>query len=246
MVFITFLVLSLATMAIASVATRRFDPKDRSNDNLARAALTLLSSALIFTGAFTIITTWEDAAKLRSSAQSEAILGQGVLRTIEVVAPTDTSVATALAEYAESVIQNETGLNGTLEPSTEAEDAFISLALTTVGVVKASGLDLLESQAAVDSISSLKQAREQRVGELSSASVLPILLLLLMMAVINLAGIGLFPTGNSPRIKRIYCVGVALTVSGILTAIVVLQSVPFISPDLIESFTSLLSNATSR
>jgi uncharacterized membrane protein len=98
----------------------------------------------------------------------------------------------------------------------------------------------------VDSISSLKQAREQRVGELSSASVLPILLLLLMMAVINLAGIGLFPTGNSPRIKRIYCVGVALTISGILTAIVVLQSVPFISPDLIESFTSLLSNATSR
>ena len=245
-VFIIFSVLSIVTMTIASVVTRRFDPKDRSNDNLARAALTLLSSALIFTGAFTIVTSWEDAAQLRGSAQSEAIQGQGILRTVEELVPTDSSVALALAEYAESVIQNETGLDGTLEPSLEAEDAFVSLALTTVGVVRESGLDLLESQAVVDSISSLKQAREQRVSELSSAMILPILAVLLMMAVINLAGIGLFPTGNSPGIKRIYCVGVALAISGILTAIVVLQSVPFIHPQIAAPFESLLSNANSR
>ena len=233
-------------MTIASVATRRFDPKDRTNDNLARAALTLLSSALIFTGAFTLITSWEDAAQLRGSAQSEAIIGQGILRTIEVVAPTDSSVAQAMAEYAESVIQNETGLNGTLEPSIKSEDAFVSLALKAVGVVQKSGLDFVESQAVMDSIGNLKQAREQRIGELSSPIILPILGLLLMMAVINLAGIGLFPTGNSRGIKRIYCVGVALAISGIFTAIVVLQSVPFIHPELTAPFASLLSNATTR
>lgn len=246
LVLITFLVPCLVIVALASAATRNFDPKDRTNDNLARAALALLGGALIFTGAFTIITSWTEADQLRASAQREAILGQGIVRTVEVVAPTDSSVALAMATYAESVIQNETGLGGKLEPSQKAEDAFVSLALTTVGVVKGTGVGTLESQAVMDSISNLQQAREQRVGELSSSVFLPIIGLLVVMAVINLVGIGLFPSGTSHRLKWVYCSVVAVAISAILTTIVVLQSVPFIRPELTEPFGSLLSYATSR
>ncbi len=246
LVLLTFLVPCLVIVGLASVATRSFDPKDRTNDNIARAALAVLSGALIFTGAFTIITSWTEADQLRASAQREAILGQGIVRTIEVVAPTDSSVALAMATYAESVIQNETGLGGKLEPSMKAEDAFVSLALKTVGVVKATGVGTLESQAVMDSISNLKQAREQRVGELSNSVFAPIMGLLVVMAIINLVGLGLFPSGTSRRLKWVYCSVVAIAISAILTSIVVLQSVPFIRPELTEPFGILLSYATSR
>ena len=246
LVLLTFLVPCLVIVGLASVATRSFDPKDRTNDNIARAALAVLSGALIFTGAFTIITSWTEADQLRASAQREAILGQGIVRTIEVVAPTDSSVALAMATYAESVIQNETGLGGKLEPSMKAEDAFVSLALKTVGVVKATGVGTLESQAVMDSISNLKQAREQRVGELSNSVFAPIMGLLVVMAIINLVGLGLFPSGTSRRLKWVYCSVVAIAISAILTSIVVLQSVPFIRPELTEPLGILLSYATSR
>ncbi len=245
-VLVTFIVLCLVIVSLAGAATRSFDPKDRSNDNVARAALALVSSALIFTGAFTIITSWTVADQMRAAAQSEAITGQGILRTIEVVAPTDSSVALAMAEYAESVIQNETGLDGNLEPSLKTEDAFVSLALKTVRVVETSGMGTLRAQAVMESLNNLKLAREHRVGELSSKLFLPLIGLLFVMAVINLVGLGLFPSGTSRGLKRIYCSAVAVAIACILTSVVVLQSVPFIRSELTAPFAGLLSNATDR
>lgn len=245
-ILITLLVLCLVAVFLAGAATRNFDPQDRTNDNLARAAITILSGALIFTGAFTIITSWTVANQMRNAAQTEAIVAQGILRTVEVLVPTDTSVATAMANYAESVIQNETGLGGTLEPSLKSEDAFVTLVLNTVNLVENLRVDDLRAQAVTSSVNNLKIAREDRIGELSNQMYAPLIALLLVMSIINLVGIGLFPSGSSRGLKRVYSSVVAIAIACILTSVFVLQSVSFIGPEITAPFTDLLSDASGR
>jgi hypothetical protein len=239
-------VLSLAAVFLAGAATRNFDPQDRTNDNLARAAITIPSGALIFTGAFTIITSWTVANQMRNAAQTEAIVAQGILRTVEVLMPTDTTVATAMANYAESVIRNETGLGGTLEPSLKSEDAFVTLVLNTAGLVENLRVDDLRAQAVTSSVNNLKIAREDRIGELSNQMYAPLIALLLVMSIINLVGIGLFPSGSSRGLKRVYSSVVAIAIACILTSVLVLQSVSFIGPEITAPFADLLSHARGR
>jgi hypothetical protein len=61
------------------------------------------------------------------------------------------------------------------------------------------------------------------------------------MAVLNLAGIGIFPSGTSRKLKRTF--GAIVTVAVMLTSVVVLESAPFIHQGLaapLESFISEL------
>ncbi len=245
-ILITLLALCLVAVFLASAATKNFDPKDRTNDNFARAAITIISGALIFTGAFTIITSWTVANEMRNTAQTEAIVAQGILRTVEVLAPTDTTVATAMANYAESVIQNETGLGGALEPSLKSEDAFVTLVLNTVSLVENFQMNELQSQALMGSINNLKLARDDRIGELSNQMFMPLVVTLILMAIINLVGIGIFPGGSSRGLKRTYSSVVAIAIACILTLVVVLQSVTYIRPEITAPFANLLSDASGR
>lgn len=245
-VLIAFLILSLLLFEIASSLTNHFDPNDRTNDNMGRAALGLLSGALIFTGAFTIITSWSEADQMRSAAQVEVVKAQALIREIELLAPTDTSVAQAVRNYADAVIQNETGRDGTLGASKIANDAFVSLEMTTLDLVERAQMETYRAEAVADSLRDLKVARGERVGDLASKMTLPLVGLLLVMAFINLVGIGLFPSGSSRGLKRAFGVVVAVAVACILTTVVVLQSVPFVSPRLADPVSNLISEAGSR
>jgi hypothetical protein len=245
-VLIGLLVLCLLTFEISSFLTKGFDPNDRTNDNMGRAALGLLSGALIFTGAFTIITSWNEADQMRTAAQVEVVKAQALVREIELLAPTDTSVAQAVRDYANVVLQTETGKDGTLQSSKAANDAFVALEMTTLDLVEKSQMETFRAEAVSDSLKDLKVARGERVGDLASKMTLPLVGLLLVMAFINLVGIGLFPSGTSRRLKQAFGVIVAVAIACILTTVVVLQSVPFVQPRLAGPVVTLISDADSR
>jgi hypothetical protein len=245
LVFIVLLAVSLLTFEIASSATKHHDPADRTNDNMGRAALGLLSGALIFTGAFTIITSWNEADQMRSAAQVEVVKAQALVREIELLAPTDTSVAQAVRDYASAVIQNETGKDGTLRASKVANDAFVSLEMTTLDLVEKSQMETYRAEAVADSLKDLKVARGERVGDLASKMTLPLVGLLLVMAFINLVGIGLFPSGTSRGLKQAFGVIVSVAIACILTSVVVLQSVPFVQPRLAAPVANLNSDGNA-
>ncbi len=245
-VLLIFLAACLVTFEIASSATKHHDPNDRTNDNMGRAALALLSGALIFTGAFTIITSWTEADQMRGAAQSEVVKARALLREIELLVPADDTVAQAVNEYSKAVLKGETGSNGTLETSKEANDAFVSLEKTTLDLVQKSQMESYRAQAVSDSLTDLKGARGDRVGDLASKITLPLVGLLLIMAIINLVGIGLFPSGTSRGLKRAFGLVVSVAISCILTTVVVLQSVPFIQPSLAKPFASLISEIDNR
>ena len=84
LVFLTFLVLCLLTVELFSIVSRRFDPKDRTNDNIGRASLAFLGSAFIFVGAFTIITSWTEDAKLHTTAEHEVVVAQTLMREVRL------------------------------------------------------------------------------------------------------------------------------------------------------------------
>lgn len=245
-VLIVLLVLCLLTFEIANALTKHFDPNDRTNDNMGRAALGLLSGALIFTGAFTIISSWNEADLMRTAAQVEVVKAQALMREIELLAPTDTSVAQAVSDYANAVMQTETGKDGTLQSSKQANDAFVALEMTTLDLVEKSQMETFRADAVSDSLNDLKIARGERVGDLASKMMLPLVALLLVMAVINLVGIGLFPSGTSRGLKQAFGVVVAVAIACILTTVVVLQSVPFVHPRLAGPVATLISDADSR
>jgi hypothetical protein len=75
---------------------------------------------------------------------------------------------------------------------------------------------------------------------------LPLVGLLLVMAFINLVGIGLFPSGTSRGLKQAFGVIVSVAIACILTSVVVLQSVPFVHPRLAAPVATLISDANSR
>jgi hypothetical protein len=245
-VLLVILAVCLLTFEIASSATKHHDPADRTNDNMGRAALALLSGALIFTGAFTIITSWSEADQMRGAAQSEVVKARALIREIELLVPTDDTVAQAVSEYAKAVLKGETGSNGTLETSKAANDAFISLEKTTLDLVQKAQMETYRAQAVSDSLTGLKDARGNRVGDLASKITLPLVGLLLIMAFINLIGIGLFPSGTSRGLKRAFGFVVSVAVACILTTVVVLQSVPFIQPSLAAPVENLISEIDNR
>ena len=80
------------------------------------------------------------------------------------------------------------------------------------------------------------------MGELGNTVALPLVLLLLVMAALNLAGIGLFPGGTSRGLKVTFGVVVAVAVASMLTSVVVLESLPFIQPKLALPFESLIAD----
>lgn len=246
LVLLVLLMLSLITFEIASSRTKHFDTKDRSNDSIGHAALGLLSGAFIFVGAFTVITSWNEADQMRAAAQTEVITGQSLMREVGLLAPMDTTVSAALGHYAETVMKDETGAGGTLEPSMEAADDFVSLEMATVAVVQDTTMDDVEAKAVMDSLNDMKLAREARVGDLTSKLTLPLVGLLAIMALINVIAIGLVPSGHSRGLKRAFGVTVAVAVACILTGVVVLESVSFIHPRLAAPVANLISDANSH
>jgi hypothetical protein len=66
------------------------------------------------------------------------------------------------------------------------------------------------------------------------------------MAALNLAGLGLFPSGTSRGLKRIYTFVVAVAVASMLTSVVLLESVQFIQPGLALPLESFISDLNGR
>lgn len=118
--------------------------------------------------------------------------------------------------------------------------------LNTAGLVENLRVDDLRAQAVSSSVNNLKIAREDRIGELSNQIYAPLIALLLVMSIINLVGIGLFPSGSSRGLKRVYSSLVAIAIACILTSVFVLQSVSFIGPEITAPFADLLSDASGR
>ncbi|MEI8057872.1 MAG: hypothetical protein WCI29_10735 [Actinomycetes bacterium] len=241
LLFMVFIALCFIPLEVFSVVSRRFDPKDRTNDNIGRASLAFLSSAFIFVGAFTIITSYNEDARLHAAGEHEVVAAQMLMREVRQLAPTDSTVRLALGAYVEAVLQHETGKGGVLTPSNEAEDAFGVLESTAVDVSERPGTDSYRAGEVLDSINDLKLARQERVGELGNTIALPLVALLLVMAALNLAGLGLFPSGTSRGLKRTYTFVVAVAVASMLTSVVLLESVQFISPGLSLPLESLVS-----
>ncbi|CAB5040352.1 MAG: hypothetical protein F2911_11585 [Actinobacteria bacterium] len=246
LVFLTFLVLCILTVEVFSAVSRRFDPKDRTNDNIGRAALGFLSSAFIFVGAFTIITAWTENATLHAAAEHEVVVAETLLREIRLITPADSTVRLALWDYSEAVLRGETGTGGELAPSTEAEDAFVMVENAAIEVLEQPGIGTYRAEEVLDSLNDLKLAREERVGELSNKIALPLVLLLLVMAALNLAGIGLFPSGTSRGLKRTFGFVLAIAIAAMLTSVVLLESVQFIQPRLTLPVESLVSDLRGR
>ena len=245
-VFLMILALCVLTLEVVSAASRNFDPKDRTNDNIGRAARAFLSSAFNFVGAFTIITSWNEDTKLHSNGEREVVAAQTLVREIRLLAPADSTVSSALSDYARAVLRGETGDGGELAPSTQAEDAFVVVENAAVSVIEQPGSDTFRSGEVLDTLKDLKLARLERVGELSNTIALPLILLLLVMAALNLAGIGLFPSGTSRALKRMFGFVVAVAVASMLTAVVLLESVQFIHPGLSVPLEGLIADVNGR
>lgn len=245
LVFLTFLVLCLLTVELFSIVSRRFDPKDRTNDNIGRASLAFLGSAFIFVGAFTIITSWTEDAKLHTTAEREVVVAQTLMREVRLLAPADSTIRRALGDYAVAVLRGETGEGGELASSTAAEDAFVVVENATIVLIEQPGIDTYRAEEVLESLHDLKLAREERVSELGNTVALPLVLLLLVMAALNLAGIGLFPGGTSRGLKVTFGVVVAVAVASMLTSVVVLESLPFIQPRLALPVESLIADVNS-
>jgi len=162
------------------------------------------------------------------------------------LAPADSTVSSALSDYARAVLRGETGDGGELAPSTQAEDAFVVVENAAVSVIEQPGSDTFRSGEVLDSLKDLKLARLERVGELSNTIALPLILLLLVMAALNLAGIGLFPSGTSRALKRMFGFVVAVAVASMLTAVVLLESVQFIHPGLSLPLEGLIADVNGR
>lgn len=242
-VFLMICAAALITVEGFSLVTKGFDPKDRTNDNVGRAALAFLSSAFIFIGAFTIITSWTEDSKLHAAAEHEVVAAETLLREVKAIAPSDSTVRLAVIDYTNAVLRYETGEQGELAASVQAEDAFVKVEEVTVDVAEHPGVDSYRAGEAFDTLNDIKLARQDRVGELTNTVALPLILLLIVMAVLNLAGIGIFPSGTSRKLKRTFGVIVAVAVAAMLTSVVVLESAPFIHQGLaapLESFISEL------
>ncbi len=246
LLFLMFVVLCFIPLEVFSVVSRRFDPKDRTNDNIGRASLAFLSSAFIFVGAFTIITSWNEDARLHAAGEHEVVAAQTLMREVRQLAPTDSTVRLAVSDYAEAVLRGETGNGGVLAPSNEAEDAFGVLETVAVDLTERPGTDTYRAGEVLDSINDLKLARQERLGELGNTIALPLVALLLVMAALNLSGIGLFPSGTSRGLKRTYTFVVAVAVASMLTSVVLLESVQFIQPGLALPLESFISDLNGR
>ena len=244
--FLTLLVLCLLLVGVFTAVSMRFDPTDRTNDNVGRAALAFVSSAFIFVGAFTIITSWDEAATLHATSTHEVVAAQTLWREVRLLAPADTTVTRSLSDYAHAVLQDETGVGGELAPSAEAEDAFIGVESAATVVTERPGADTYRAEEIRDSLNDLKVARQDRVGELSNTIALPLIVLLLMMAALNLIGIGLFPGGTSRALKITFGVVVAVAAASLLTSVVLLESAQFIHPGLAQPFESLIADLGGR
>lgn len=241
LIFLMILAVCLLIVEGFSFVSRRFDPKDRTNDNIGRAALAFVSSAFIFVGAFTIITSWTEDAKLHAAAEHEVVAAMTIVREIRVLAPADTTVNRALTDYAHAVLEGETGRTGELASTTQAEDAFVQVEEAIVDVAEKPGVGSYRAGEVFDSLSDLKVARQDRVGELSNTVALPLILLLLIMASLNLIGIGLFPSGTSRGLKRTFGFIVGVAVAAMICSVVVLESVQFIQPRLSQPLETFIA-----
>ena len=236
------LALCLLTVVGFSFVSFRFDAKDRTNDNMGRAALAFLSSAFIFVGAFTIITSWNEDSAMRATAQTEVVAAQRLVHEVATLAPADTTVRTAVTDYAEAVLDGETGVDGQLAPSSVAADKFVLVEKAATVVAQQPGNDFYRAGQVRDALDDLKSARQDRQVELYNTIAVPLIALLLLMAALNLIGIGLFPSGTSRLLKFTFGILVAVSAAGLLTGVIVLESPPFVHHGLARPFESLVTD----
>ena len=241
-VALAILVACLLTVIGFSYLSFRFDAKDRTNDNMGRAALAFLSSAFIFVGAFTIITSWNEDAAMRATAQTEVVAAQRLVHEVAILAPADTTVHRAVLDYSEAVFERETGVDGQLAPSSVAAEKFVLVERAATAVAQQPGVDAYRAGQVRDALDDLKTARQDRQVELYNTIAVPLIALLLLMAALNLIGIGLFPSGTSRVLKFTFGILVAVSAAGLLTVVIVLESPPFVHHGLARPFESLITD----
>ena len=245
-VFFIVVALCVITVEGFSLVTRNLDRMDRSNDNQVGRAAAFISSAFIFICAFTIVTSWTEDAKVHSAGEHEVVAAQTLVREVKQLAPTDSSVRTALTHYAQIVLHEESGETGELAASAKAEDAFVAVENAAVSVTDQPGADKYRAGEVLDSLNEFKMARQDRVGELGNTIALPLILLLVVTGFLNLAAIGMFPGGTSHWVKQTFGVIVAIAVAAMLTSVVVLESAPFIHQGLAAPLESFISDLTTH
>ncbi len=245
-VFLIIVALCVSTVEGFSLFTKNLDRMDRSNDNHMGRAAAFISSTFIFICAFTIVTSWTEDAKVHSAGEHEVVAAQTLVREANLLAPADSSVRTALSEYANLVLHEESGETGELAVSAKAEDAFITVENAVVAVTEQPGVDKYRAQEMLDSLNELKLARQERVGELGNTVALPLILLLVVTGFLNLVAIGMFPGGTTRWLKQTFGLIVAIAVAAMLTSVVVLESAPFIHQGLAAPLESFIAELNSH
>lgn len=235
---IQFLVFGAAAAVIAGVSmalTRTADPRDRSNDNVSRAAQSLLASAFVFCGSFVLVNSWNENTAVKDLYAQEFSALSTIVHEVEYEDPGNRSVRESILEYAAIVRQDETRINVDADSSPRASEVFMGPLTSSVLAVQQS----LGSTSALATdlrswLDDAMTARSERIARFDRLIPTPIVALLLLLGVLNIVAGGLFPAGTSAGQKATYTGMIALVVTVVLVAVFTLSSGRYLQPVLVD------------
>lgn len=230
LVILVMIAVAAAIVVPLTLRSFRRGAEDRSNDNVAGWALSLVGGAFIFVGTFTTVTIWDLERTHHSAIMDE--FGSATIFVQELDGIDPALVAKSkliLTTYADLVQANEfnemVGIprQGGGRGDAEAQETIDSLYYAIVDAAKAGQITPEQERYLIDAYEDIEK---NRFARLSIRTPLPgeILTLVIIVSVSTLVLIGFYPTGSDLALRwAVSITGVAVVV-GVLSVITLLVS----------------------